>query len=64
MRSVRTRVRKARGPAGDASVDDHLHPTGTPELEIFADDLLEETPSGEGTIEHLGQGELDCRMDR
>ena len=48
----------ARGAAGDAAVEDQLHLIGTAEIEIFSDHFFEETASGDGAIEDLGQGEL------
>ena len=42
-----------RSAARDAPVEDQLHLIGTPDVEILPGDLLEETPAGDRTIEHL-----------
>ena len=39
-------------------IEDQLHLIGAAEVEILADDLLEEAAAGDGPIEHLGQREL------
>ena len=48
----------ARGPTGDASIEDQLHLIGAADVEILADDFFEETAAGEGAIEDLGQRKL------
>src|SRR5436190_2270546 len=45
----------ARGPAGDAAMENQLHLIGPADVEILADDFLEETATGVGAIEHLRQ---------
>ena len=42
----------------DAPVEDETDPVGPAGVEVVADDLLEEDPSGDWSVEHLGQGEL------
>ena len=43
---------------GDAPVEDQLHAVGTAEVEVRPDHVLEEHPSLDGAVEHLGQREL------
>src|SRR5712691_10596006 len=44
--------------AQDPALEDELHLVGTPNVEIFADDLFEEDPSRERLVEYLGQREF------
>ena len=48
----------AGGAAGDAAAEDQLHLVGAADVEVLADDLLEEDAAGGGAVEHLGEGEL------
>ena len=48
----------ARGPLGHPPLENQLHLVRPPEVQILADDLLEEGPARLGTIQHLGQREL------
>ena len=52
------RAEASRRAARYAAVEDRLHLIGTAQVEIFTDDLFEETAACERPIEHLGQGEL------
>ena len=47
-----------RGAPGDAPVEDQLHVVGAPEVEVRADDVLEEGAPLGGPVEDLGEGEL------
>jgi hypothetical protein len=39
-------------------VEDQRHLVGAADVEVVADDLLEEDPTRDGFVQHLGQGEL------
>jgi hypothetical protein len=55
---------KAPGSAfDDSAAKDERHLVGTTEIEVVADDFLEEDPSGERAIQDLGEGER-CLEDR
>ena len=60
--SVITRVRNrpgVRGAAVDqAPVEDQADLVGAAGVEVVADDVLEEHPSGDRAVQDLGQGEL------
>ena len=61
--SVITRVRNrpgvARLPAAhQPPVEDQRDLVGAADVEVVADDLLEEDPPGHRLVQHLGQGEL------
>ena len=57
--SVSTRVRKRPGVRlGDAPVEDQLHLVGPAQVQVLADDFLEEDAAGQRSVQHLGQGEL------
>jgi hypothetical protein len=43
---------------GDLTVEDQLDLFGAAQIQVFADDFLQEDSSGDRTIQHLGQGEL------
>ena len=45
-------------PVVDASGEDQPDVVGAADVEVVADDLLEEDPPGDRGVEHLGQGEL------
>src|SRR3974377_1227994 len=47
-----------RGSAGDPAIEDQLDLLGTTEIEVLADDLLEEHAAMRRAVEHLGQGKL------
>jgi hypothetical protein len=51
-------TKAARGVFAHPPVEDQLHVVGSAEVEVLADDLLEEDPSGDGAVQHLGQGAL------
>jgi hypothetical protein len=53
----------SRRAFGDAPFEDERHLVGTADVEVVADHLLEEDPSREGAVEHLGEGELGLRME-
>jgi hypothetical protein len=42
----------------DASAEDEPDLVGSAQVEVVADDLLEEDPAGDRFVQHLGQGEL------
>ena len=42
----------------DSAVEDQAHLVGAADVEVVADDLLEEDPPRHRLVEHLGQGEL------
>ena len=44
--------------AVDAAAEDQADPVGAAQVQVVADDLLEEDPPGDRLIQHLGQGEL------
>ena len=48
----------ARGAAGDAPVEDELDLVGAPDVEILADDFLEDDAAGDRLVEDLREGEL------
>ena len=48
----------AGGAPGDAAVEDQLHLVGAADVEVLADDLLEEDAAGDRAVEDLGEGEL------
>ena len=50
--------RGARAAAHQAAVEDQADLIGAADVEVVADDLLEEDPTGHRVVEHLGQGEL------
>ena len=43
---------------GDPAVEDQLHLVGPAEVQVLADDLLEEDAAVQRPVEHLGQREL------
>ncbi len=45
----------ARGPAGDAAIENQLHLIGATDIEILPNHFFEETAAGLGAIEDLGQ---------
>src|SRR5436190_19853855 len=45
----------ARGPAGDAAMENQLHLIGATDIEILPNHFFEETAAGLGAIEDLGQ---------
>ena len=49
---------RRRLAADDAPVEDQRDPVGAADVEVLADDLLEEHPPGQGPVQHLGEGEL------
>ena len=54
-----TRVRKRPGVrSADAAVEDQLHLIGPADVEVLADDFLEEDAAGDGPVQNLGQREL------
>jgi hypothetical protein len=48
----------AGGPAGHAPVEDQGDLVGAADVEVLADDLLEEDAAGDRLVEDLGEGEL------
>ena len=42
----------------DAASEDQADPVGSADVEVVADELLQEDPAGDGPVEHLGEGEL------
>ena len=44
--------------AVDGPAEDQADPVRAAEVEVVADDLLEEDPPGDRLVQHLGQGEL------
>ena len=49
--------REGRG-GSDGGVEDETDLIGAADVEVVADDLLEEDPTRDRCVEHLGQGEL------
>ena len=45
-------------PLGDPPLKDELHVVGPPQVQVLADDLLAQDAATDGTVEHLGAGEL------
>src|SRR3954466_152403 len=43
---------------GHPPIKDQLHLIGSAQIEVLADDFLEEDPATEGSVQDLGQGEL------
>lgn len=48
----------SRGAPTDSAIEDQLNLAGSPDVQVLADDLLEEDASGHRPIEHLRQREL------
>jgi hypothetical protein len=49
---------RARAAADRTGVEDETDLIGAADVEVVADDLLEEDPTRDRSVEHLGQGEL------
>ena len=53
-----TGAKPAGGTAGDLAIEHQADLAGTADIEVLADHLLEEDPSGHRLVEHLGEREL------
>ena len=58
MTRVRKRPGVARGPLRTIAIEDQLHLVGAAEVEVLADDLLEEDAARDWPVQNLGQREL------
>src|SRR5579871_2154041 len=52
------RAEASRRLGGDASSEDQLDLVGAAQVQVLADDLLEEDAAGQRPVQHLGQGEF------
>ena len=48
-------------PAVDPTIEDQLHLARPSDIQILADDFLEEDSPADGAVQHLGQRELDLQ---
>jgi len=55
---------RASAAAARTGVEAETDLSGADDVEVVADDLLEEDPTRGRCVEHLGQGELGCGIDR
>jgi hypothetical protein len=57
-----TRVRNKAGGTRDAlAIADQLDLLGTADIEVFMKHFFKEDAAGEGSVEHLGEGEFDLQ---
>jgi hypothetical protein len=52
-------AKRAPGLGGDPPVEDQRHRLRAANVEVVADELLEERPPGRGPVEHPGVGDLE-----
>ena len=57
-------AKTARGFLGYPTLEDQLHLVGTAQVEVFADDLLEENAAAQGRSKIWVKENSACRMDR
>ena len=54
-------AKRARGGPDDLALEQQLDPVGPAEVEVLADDLLEELPAAQGPVEDLGAADLQLQ---